>query len=121
MVKVMQLTNVGGSFSNVFFILIFLTSITSTDGRLSRNIPKIDQTIWNRYDYEFFTTIHSSWKSFCKGEVSSAQFATDYNTQLASFLESKHEFQEEVKEFFKHNPPSEKSLKEAKRLKNELR
>ena len=124
MTKCWQLINFGGLAPNVFvFEIVFLVLMFTSPihGRLCRDVPKIDKTVWNRYDYEFFTTIHESWKSFCKGEVSSAQFATDYNTRLASFLESKPEFQEEVKEFFKHNPPSNKTLENARKLKNNLR
>ena len=40
---------------------------------------------------------------------------------LASFLESKEEFQEEVREFFKHNPPTSNHLGAARKLKNLLR
>ena len=119
--KFLQLSKDGGFLRNVLFMVVFITTITPSAGKICRNIPKIDKTLWNRYDQEFFGTIHPSWRLFCKGEVSVTQFATDYNTQLASFLESKPEFQEEVKQFFKHNPPSEKTLKEAKKLKNELR
>ena len=121
MEKFLQLSKDGGFLRNVLFMVVFITTIKPSAGKICRNIPKIDKTLWNRYDQEFFGTIHPSWRLFCKGEVSVTQFATDYNTQLASFLESKPEFQEEVKQFFKHNPPSEKTLKEAKKLKNELR
>ena len=87
-----------------------------TDARLCRNVPKIEKTSWARYDQEFSTNIHFSWKSFTKVE-----FATDYNSMLASFLESKTEFQEEAKEFFKHDPPSSDNIDQARKIKNLLR
>ena len=88
-------------------VSLFLTVLFSneSDAKICRSFPKIDQQSWNKYDQEFSSNIHSSWKEFTKGEVSPAQFATNYNAMLASFLESKVEFQEDVKEFFKHNPP----------------
>ena len=40
---------------------------------------------------------------------------------LASFLESKPEFQEEVKEFFRNKPPTADNLENARKMKNLLR
>ena len=108
----------------LFIVTILCTSTLSsylTDAKICRNLPKLDNNIWNRYDHEFFGNVHPSWTSFTKGELSPAQFATDYNAMLASFLESKTEFQEEVKEFFRCNPPTSDNLDEARKLKNLLR
>ena len=107
----------------LFTIISLCVSLFShdVDARICRNVPKIDKKAWARYDQEFSNNIYSSWKSFTKGESSPAQFATEYNSMLASFLESKVEFQEETREFFKHNPPSNENLENAKKLKNNLR
>ena len=114
----------GPTISNMYLLFSLLTLFvlySAVDARLCRNVPKIDKTLWARYDQEFSNEIYSSWKSFTKGETSPAQFATDYNSMLASFLESKIEFQEESKEYFKHNSPSKDNLENAKKLKNHLR
>ena len=55
-----------------------------------------------------------------KGQLTPEQYVTDLNGMLASFLESKAEFQKETKEFFTHNPPKEKKLEEMRKLKVEL-
>ena len=103
----------------ILCISVFSTNVT--DAKICRNLPKLDSLTWNRYDHEFFGNIHPSWTAFTQGEMSPADFATDYNAMLASFLESKEEFQEEVKEFFKHKPPTNNSLENARKLKNLLR
>jgi hypothetical protein len=110
--------------STVFPLAIILSLalfIPSTSAKITRNVPKLDRNTWANHDQEFFSSIHPAWKDFTAGLTNPEQFATDYNAMLANFLESKPEFQEEAKEYFRHNPPSSNSLEQARKLKNSLR
>ena len=66
-----------------------------------------------KYNAEFKEMDEISWKTVKNGEITSEQYITDLNGMLASYLESKPEFQEERKEFLKHKQPTEKPLEDA--------
>ena len=48
------------------------------------------------------------------------QYVSDLNAMLASYLESKVEFQKEIKEFFKHAPINEEPLEAMRQEKTNL-
>ena len=78
----------------------------------------MDKHKWNQYNNEFRDITENTWKELTQGKTTPEQFATDFNAMLASFLNSKPEFQKEVRTYFKHKPPSGKSpLEEAKEIK----
>ena len=87
--------------------------------KLTRN-PHLEKETWKKYDSEFSDLNKETWSKLRKGELSADKYIDQLNTELASFLESKEELQQEVKEFFKHKPPKTNLLEEMKKKKIEL-
>ena len=56
-------------------------------------------------------------KDLAKGNSSPEQFVTHFSDELSNFLESKTEFQEETKAYFKHNPTKTSNVEEARKIK----
>ena len=81
--------------------------------------PKAGQQ--NRYDHEIGFLTSSLHHKLGNGELAPEHAAKEFNSCLSSFLESKEEFQEEVREYFEHNPEATKSIEDARKLKNKLR
>ena len=90
---------------------------TNSKPKITRNPPKLEKEDWQKYNSEFRDINQKSWRSLKKGTTTPEQYITDLNAMLASYLESKPEFQEKNKTFFKHNPPSNKVLEEARKEK----
>ena len=78
--------------------------------QVSKNPPKLNKEEWKEIDEEFKEISKVSWESFKKGLITPEQYITDVNVSLASFLESKPEFQKETKEFYKHDPTKSKAI-----------
>ena len=85
--------------------------------KLTRKPPKLEKETWLKYNDEFKLINQSSWNSLKKGKVSPEQFVTNINDELSRFLESKNEFQEESKTYFKHNPTKPTKVEEARKMK----
>ena len=88
--------------------------------RLTRNPPSLDTNTWDKYDKEFESINETEWNRLKKGKVTPEQFVSNLNSSLASFLESKEEFQEESKNFFQHNKPNKDYLEKIRLLKINL-
>ena len=88
--------------------------------KLAKNPPSLNKETWKMYDSEFNNSNLDSWTKLKKGEITVDKFIDKLNTDLASFLESKEEFQYEVKEFFKHKAPKNNPLEEMKKEKIKL-
>ena len=87
---------------------------------ITRNPPKLEKEAWQKINSEFRDINQKSWKSLKNSKTTPEQYVTDLNGMLASYLESKAEFQEKTKPFFKHNPTSNKSLEDARKQKISL-
>ena len=81
--------------------------------------PKARQQ--NRYDHEIGFLTSSLHHKLGNGEIAPEHAAKEFNSCLSSFLESKEEFQDEVREYFEHNPEATKSIEDARKLKYKLR
>ena len=93
---------------------------TKPKHKLTRNPPLLEKETWKKYDVEFSDLNEETWSKLRKGELSANEYIEQLNTALASFLESKEEFQQEVKEFFKHKTSKSNPLEEMKKKKIEL-
>jgi hypothetical protein len=91
--------------------------ITKPKIKLTRKPPTLNEDIWDKYNKEFENTIKAEWNSFKRGSLMPEQFVSDLNSTLASFLESKEEFQVESKQFFQHNKPNKEPIEKLRLLK----
>ena len=87
---------------------------------LTRNPPKLPKEVWEKYNTEFSEINKESWATFKKGMSTPEQYVSDLNAMLASYLESKVEFQKETREFFKHAPINEEPLEAMRKEKINL-
>ena len=87
---------------------------------ITRKPPTLDKEAWEKYDKEFSDINKVSWECLRKGKMTPEQFVSDLNGSLASFLESKTEFQKESKQFFEHKPRSRETVETMRKLKIEL-
>ena len=87
---------------------------------LTRKPPPLDKETWAKYDDEFSDISKTSWESLRKGRTTPEQFISDLNGSLASFLESKPEFQKESKQFFDHKSENKETIENMRKLKVEL-
>ena len=84
---------------------------------ITRKPPALDKETWSKYDMEFNDISKMSWEALRKGKTTPEQFVSDINGSLASFLESKPEFQKESKQFFDHKPSNTEKLETMRKLK----
>ena len=67
-------------------------SVKHVTTQLTRNPPKLEKEVWERYNREFSDLSKESWSSLKKGSVAPDEFIADINVKLATFLKSKKEF-----------------------------
>ena len=72
---------------------------------------------WPKYNIQMLRIVEPIYKQLANEDITPAEAATQFNNMLSSFLETKPEVVKDVKQFFKHNPRTEKEIKEAKKLK----
>ena len=75
---------------------------------------------WSKYNEEIVTIINPIHEQLLNEDITPTEAATQFNHILSTFLETKPEVIKEVKEYFKHNPKTNKEIKEAKKLKTNL-
>ena len=88
--------------------------------QITRKPPKLKEETWLKYNNELKQLNETDWKKMKRGETTPEQFITDLNGTLASFLESKPEFQKETKRFYLHKQTEDKSIEEMRNLKIKL-
>ena len=84
---------------------------------LTRNLPKLEKDTWKKYNKEFSDISKDAWNLFKKSQSTPEQFVTDINVMLASFLETKPEFQRVTREFCHHKPMNEEPVEEIRKRK----
>ena len=79
-----------------------------------------ERTKWRDYDKEFKIIVDCIHEKLINSEVTPAEAATEFNSILLVFLESKSDIIKEVKQFYKHKPKSTTVVDDARKLKNSL-
>ena len=68
--------------------------------KINRDPPPLTKEAWEEINAEFENINQASWDNFRTKNTEPEDYITNLNKTLASFLESKPEFQREVKTFF---------------------
>ena len=86
---------------------------------LSKTVPQLPKEKWATLDAELCIAQANIFHDLAYDNITTENAMNIYGEFLEEFLASKPEFQEEVKDFYKHAAP--KTLAEAKKAKNCLR
>ena len=88
--------------------------------QIERNPKALTKEAWEEINEEFSHINQASWDKLRSKEENPDVFIANLNTTLATFLQSKPEFQHEVKQFYKHAKSNKDTLEGLRQKKNQL-